>query len=70
MWWSCPEYTAGISLRLYNVLGQQVAIPFAGALQAGKHAVRYDTSMLPAGVYMYVVASEVTRHSGRFIVAR
>ena len=65
-----PEYTAGISLRLYNVLGQQVAIPFAGALQAGKHAVRYDTSMLPAGVYMYVVASDVARHSGRFIVAR
>ena len=65
-----PEYTPGISLRLYNVLGQQVATPFVGALQSGRHAVRFDASALPTGVYMYVIEAPALRHSGRFIVAR
>ena len=65
-----PDYTADVSLRVYNLLGQQVATPFVGALQAGEHTVRFDASTLPAGVYMYVVASPDLRHAGRFIVAR
>ena len=64
------EYTSDIQLRLYNVLGQPVAMPFAGTLHAGEHTVRFDVSTLPAGVYMYVVTSTALRHSGRFIVAR
>ena len=64
------EYTTGISLHLYNLLGQQVATPFTGALHAGEHTVRFDARTLPAGVYMYVLASQALRQSGRFIVAR
>ena len=64
------EYTSDIQLHLYNVLGQPVAMPFAGTLHAGEHTVRFDVSALPAGVYMYMVTSTALRHSGRFIVAR
>ena len=65
-----PEYTTNISLRLYNLLGQQVAVPFVEALPAGEHMVRFDASTLPAGVYMYVVEYPDLQQGGRFIVAR
>ena len=58
------------SLRLYNTLGQQVAVPFEGALGAGEHTVRFDGQRLPAGVYMYVFVSQGTRLSGYLVIAQ
>lgn len=42
-----------ISLRLYNILGEEVAIIADGLRDAGRHAVRWEPQGLAAGVYFY-----------------
>ena len=50
--------TAGFtSLKIYNVLGKEVANILNGELKAGAHQVSFDASNLPSGVYMYTVSS-------------
>ncbi len=45
------------SLKIYNVLGKEVANILNGELEAGPHQVSFDASNLPSGVYMYTVSS-------------
>ncbi len=45
-----------VELRVFNVLGETVAIPFQGALPAGHHRVTFDSgggAPLPSGIYFY-----------------
>ncbi|MFO7448236.1 MAG: SdrD B-like domain-containing protein, partial [Ignavibacteriaceae bacterium] len=42
-----------ISLRIYDMLGQQVAELINGELEVGKHSVNFDAGMLSSGVYFY-----------------
>ena len=44
-----------VTLRVYNVLGQEVARFNEGVREAGRHQVRFDASQLSAGVYVYVL---------------
>ena len=67
---STPEAAEWTRLRLYNVLGQEVAVPYEGTLRAGSHTVRYDGSHLPAGVYVYVFESHDTRVTGQLIISQ
>ena len=67
---SSPEPAEWTRLRLYNVLGQEVAVPYEGTLRAGQHTVQYDGGHLPAGVYVYVMESANTRVSGQLIIAQ
>ena len=67
---SSPETADWVRLRLYNVLGQEVAVPYEGALRGGQHTVRYDGRHLPAGVYVYVFESRETRITGQLIMAQ
>lgn len=46
------------TLKIYNVLGQQVAAPLnAQRLQVGQHIVNVDMGSLPSGVYLYRLES-------------
>jgi photosystem II stability/assembly factor-like uncharacterized protein len=42
-----------VSLKVYNLLGQEVASLFNGNLLAGTHVVNFNASNLSTGVYMY-----------------
>ena len=42
-----------VELRVYNMLGQEVATLVNGALTAGSHTVTFDASRLASGVYLY-----------------
>ncbi|HEY3295414.1 MAG TPA: T9SS type A sorting domain-containing protein [bacterium] len=42
-----------VSLGLYNLLGQQVAVIVNGTLNPGHHVLSFDASYLPSGVYLY-----------------
>ena len=48
------EYT---TLTIYNMLGQKVAVPFTGKLEAGKHEINFNASNLTSGVYFYKLES-------------
>jgi hypothetical protein len=45
-----PE-AAEVRLSVYNILGQKVAVIFAGIKQAGAHSVTWDAGDVPSGVY-------------------
>ncbi len=47
-----PEPGA-VSLTVYNVLGQEVAVLVDDPLAAGRHVVRFAAGHLPSGTYLY-----------------
>jgi hypothetical protein len=49
--------SAYTTLTVYNILGQRVATPVAGMLEAGPHEVRLNASALASGMYFYQLAS-------------
>ena len=67
---SSQESAEWARLRLYNMLGQEVAVPYEGALRVGNQTIRYDGRHLPAGIYVYVFESRDTRISGQLIMAQ
>ena len=42
-----------VSLKVFNVLGQEVASLLNGDLAAGSHQLNFDASALNSGVYLY-----------------
>ena len=44
--------TQRVSLRLYDVLGREVAVMMSEIQTAGKHEMMFDASGLPSGVYL------------------
>jgi hypothetical protein len=44
-----------VMLRVYNLLGQEVATLVNGNLRAGRHSVTFDASHLPSGTYIYTL---------------
>jgi hypothetical protein len=44
---------AFVSLRIYNLLGQNVATVTNGLMESGRHVVAFDATALPSGVYIY-----------------
>jgi hypothetical protein len=46
-----------VSLKIYNILGQEVATAFQGFQKAGSYVVSFDASKLASGVYLYRLQS-------------
>ncbi len=46
-----------VTLRVYNILGQEVATLVNGTLTAGVHSVDFDASRLASGVYLYNITA-------------
>jgi len=44
---------AKVDLRVYDLLGREVATVFRGPQAAGRHTAHFDAGALPAGVYFY-----------------
>ncbi|MFQ5603724.1 MAG: CHRD domain-containing protein, partial [bacterium] len=44
-------------LRIFNMVGQEVATPLDAHLEAGAYKVTFDAKRLPSGVYMYRLES-------------
>ncbi len=44
-----------VRLKVYNVLGQEVATLVDGYKDSGRHQVVFDASRLSAGIYLYVI---------------
>lgn len=42
-----------VTLKIFNVLGQEIATLFRGYQDAGSHRVQFNASQLPSGIYLY-----------------
>lgn len=42
-----------VSLKVFNLIGQEIAEPVSGFAKAGEHQISFDASTLPSGVYLY-----------------
>lgn len=49
-----PE-SGNVTLKVYSVLGNEIAALVDGAKSAGTHQVRFDASNLPSGTYIYKI---------------
>ncbi len=54
--YSVPQ-SSFITLKVYNVLGQEVATLYSGVQTAGKHVATFDASKYSSGVYFYRLQS-------------
>ena len=42
-----------VSLVVYNLIGEKVALLINGNMPAGNHGVTWDAANLPSGIYFY-----------------
>lgn len=64
-----PEDTEA-SVRVYNMLGSEVAVLAEGAFQAGSHSLEFNASELPEGVYLYKLISGSKVVTKKMVVVR
>ena len=59
-----------VSLKVYNLIGQEVATMFEGIKQAGSHVVSFNSSGLSSGVYIYTLKSNNFVDSKKLILLK
>ena len=62
-----PEYT---TLKIYNILGAEVATLVSDKLQAGRHTYQFDGSKFASGIYYYQVSAGEFRDVRKMILLR
>ena len=60
--YAVPE-AGKVSVRAYNMLGQEVVTLVDSYIEAGYYQARFDAGDLPAGVYLYVMQTENYRQA-------
>jgi hypothetical protein len=61
---------SSVSLKVYNALGQEVAVLAEGVQQAGEYQVQLDASSLASGTYIYRLTTDKFTSSKKLTVLR
>lgn len=64
-----PE-AGNITLAVYNVVGEEVAVLVNGYTEAGSFDVTFDASNLPSGVYLYKLQSDNSVQTKKMILMK
>lgn len=59
-----------VSLKVYNLLGKEVATLVNGTQASGNHSIVWNASNVPSGVYMYRLTSGSTQLSRRMMLIK
>ncbi len=59
-----------VELRVFDVLGREVAVLVNAELMPGRHEVRWDASEMPSGIYFYTMTSGEVRLTRRMILLK
>lgn len=58
------------NLKIYDILGRQVAVIVNGLLAAGEHQFTFDATGLPSGLYLYKIESGGQALSGKMLLVK
>jgi hypothetical protein len=56
-------HNSWVTLKIYNIMGQEIAIIINGLTSSGDHTVKFIASDLPGGVYFYKLIASGTNGS-------
>ncbi len=59
-----------VSLKIYDVLGKEVANPVDERRSAGTYSIRWDASNLPSGVYFYRLKAEEFADTKKLVLTK
>ena len=59
-----------VTLKVYTLLGEEIAAPVAGWQSSGVHSVSLDASRLPDGVYFYRLETNGSAQTKMLVVGR
>jgi hypothetical protein len=59
-----------VSVKVYNILGQEVAILFVGEQAAGVHTVNFNASSLASGIYLYRIQAGISVDTKRMVLIK
>jgi len=59
-----------VSLRVFDILGREVALLYEGRLPAGIHRVRWSASRIPSGVYLLRMSTQHGTQARKMILMR
>lgn len=59
-----------VSLKVFNTLGQVVAILVDGQKQGGFHQIQWDASNVPSGIYFYLLQAEEYVETKKMVLVR
>jgi hypothetical protein len=59
-----------VTAKVYNLLGQEIALLFAGYQNAGIHTLAFDASNLSSGVYLYRIQAGNVVETKRMVVMK
>jgi choice-of-anchor B domain-containing protein len=59
-----------VSLRVFNILGQQVAVLVNGSQAPGKYSLSFDASQLSSGVYFYKLTAGINTTTRKMVLTR
>ena len=62
--------TGKVSLKVYDVLGNEVAIIVDAIKSTGKYEVVFNASYLPSGVYFYELQAGIFRQTRKMLLAK
>lgn len=69
IYFSIPKHQH-VKLVLLNILGQQIHELYSNNLEAGTYKLKYDSSELPGGMYVYRLQSEDFNDSGKLLLVK
>ncbi len=58
------------TLKVYNILGQEVATLLNGYEKSGAHQVLFDATRLSSGVYFYKLQSDIFVQSKKMVLLK
>ena len=50
--------SGNITLKIYNLLGSEIATLVNGFMEAGKHSVKFDANDITSGIYFYTIKAD------------
>ncbi len=62
--------SAYVTLKIFDVMGREIAIPISRIFPAGTYSHRWDAGTLPSGVYFYRLEADEFRQSKKLILVK